>query len=821
MKSLLRILQSGLSCLVPILLPAGEIRILDATGPQIQIGVTGEAGTTYELLYSSQLDGNWFVYDSLVGTGSEEGLSYERNLFPAKYFFAVGEEPVFPGTSRVSVNVAAYGSGPTPPLEDVTINHGFNGSLEVGWNEVGWDVDYSDALSLAEVRDRIQNADTWAANSNASGSYNRHLERYHFWPNVINLTRVYHLEFSLYQEILTKLLDREDNADATDLQNLVDSAQASGERVFLIRDFIERVTVGNRLLVEVHFSALINLDAPWAVEVQSHGRESAGLGIMSDPRLPLLEDILQNRLPDNVPAEAWDLCLRGNFNPFASDAVNVDRMNDSGVQEYHIRRMELLCGATGTSAFPEHPLEPPEYPCLFAGVPAIFKDDIPPPTEKIPPWRPGQPGDGPDPDDPTGDPVIGEPFGPPTDRIPVDPEGPDLPPAEGDAEAPPPTSGGPDCPPANGEELEPEINAKIEAILGEMSAEIDAINADVQTWADHFVWGWPDNDGDIVFHDPVLQDLFEQFKAQVDAKRAVIQGYLDDIEADQDFIKQKQQELGTLGLLALGMRENFWVNMITIGGEWSQVSINCIPALIPAGTMPTEATVITADMQREFQKDLYGALMNGASWDEAVDTAVQNAPGDSVMKVVWRGYAQCLKKLAIEQLEIFMALYLPEAQVATAIEIMFEGRRKMPPELEACAQELEQFLENQRPLWDELWANIEDCRKQIAGIHQQFHEAFKEHKSQVGLEARAKGKQKEEILRSFIAYLTGGWDAGTVDGINALPRIVVLPGWPELFCEMLQEILEDPDCAAIPCLPEYITALLEWNCPPPESPEGL
>ncbi len=555
------------------------------------------------------------------------------------------------------------------------------------------------------------------------------------------------------------------------------------------------------------------------LEVQSHGREQEGLGELTDPRAAELQMLMQNGLPAATPDEAWDMCLRGNFNIYKYNAINVDKWDSAPTREYYLRRIDLSCGAPPPQvAFPIQP-EEPTYPCLLLGIPMILKQPGDIPLEKLPPRHPGNPGGGDDPDNPFQPPPNGPrplPPGSGSDLIspfpaPGEPDDAASPsntgePSSGPSPSTPPTPG---CPPDDPTEILNQIAAKYAEVDAAYSNALARYNRDVQTFNDNFKWGWPEAGTEVQFEDPELQSLYESFLAQVEAKRRVIQDLLDMIRQDRQAIEAKKMECGTLVLMAAGLRASMWENMITVGGEWSQVSINCVPAFVPSGGIPAnQVVVVTEEMQRQFQSDLYGALMNGATWDEAVETAVTAAPGDAIMKTIWRGYAQCLKKLAVRQLRIFLAMYLPPEDVETGIRIMFEGESALSPEQAECLRQLRELVEGLRPQWEAQRATIRDCERQIHDLWIQFYQAVQA-RNAAARQTHRDFDQKLYILEAFMAYLrNGGFDLDNPDD-PAAPRYLT----HEAFCRLLRMLLVDPECASIPCIPEYLQTLIDVNCP--------
>ncbi len=222
-----------------------QVRIDRLTPSEIALSMDTIAGTSYELLYAPRLMEGFFVIETFVSAGGTEQRTLDRAFYPGEAYFALAQAPFQAGSGRVTATVEAYGSGSPPPVIDTTKQHPAPGHSSVGWNEVAWDVDHSVALSLPQLRGRIEHADQRAADANVAtngsptGAYNRKLDRYHFWPNVIHLSQVWYQAPDLYGTLVSALLDREDGANRLVMSNYLEQA---------IGVLQQRVVPGARLL---------------------------------------------------------------------------------------------------------------------------------------------------------------------------------------------------------------------------------------------------------------------------------------------------------------------------------------------------------------------------------------------------------------------------------------------------------------------------------------------------------------------------------------------------------------------------------------------
>ena len=180
---------------------------------------------------------------------------------------------------------------------------------------------------------------------------------------------------------------------------------ARGDRVFLARDFLDRVHAREGQFVEVHWALLINLDAQTTREPLVHSYAPRGLGHLHDPRVDVLQALF-----DGVALEgtSWDLCLRANrLRSF--DAVVVEKLAEAPEDEFFLGRMHRFCRGSDPEDEPEEddtPEDepPPDPPELRGGESEGEEDEASdraprPPREPLPPYEEEvvfEPREGPD-----------------------------------------------------------------------------------------------------------------------------------------------------------------------------------------------------------------------------------------------------------------------------------------------------------------------------------------------------------------------------------------------------------------------------------------
>ena len=257
----------------------------------------------------------------------------------------------------------SLGCQPDEPLEpqkgvttvlDGEARHPVTGRLPTIFLQVAYDVDSGAAYGIDHLRAVIDGAEARAAATSlphvpdGTADEIRQLvakwRKLHFWPNIVNLTEVYYQDRALYDRILAELL--EGNLDAAQLTADLNEQTAAGDRVFLARDFLSSVAVSaaatNRSYHEVHYALAVNLDARRLRELHSHQQTMIGLGTVHDPAVAELAAVFNDQ--DEPLGEAWQLCLRGNFNQTRYRALIVDRLNRAPKAEFFIARVHRTCG---------------------------------------------------------------------------------------------------------------------------------------------------------------------------------------------------------------------------------------------------------------------------------------------------------------------------------------------------------------------------------------------------------------------------------------------------------------------------------------------
>ena len=120
------------------------------------------------------------------------------------------------------------------------------------------------------------------------------MSKFHFWPNIINLTEVYYAGdgHALFNDILDQFLERELNR--TQLKSELTAQVTRGDRIFSACDFISVLNYGFKTYWEVYYGSVINLDnpdqagtrSPYIRGIPVHEYGADGLPVLHDTPTP-------------------------------------------------------------------------------------------------------------------------------------------------------------------------------------------------------------------------------------------------------------------------------------------------------------------------------------------------------------------------------------------------------------------------------------------------------------------------------------------------------------------------------------------------------
>ncbi|MGE0191124.1 MAG: hypothetical protein AB7T63_03690 [Planctomycetota bacterium] len=664
--------------------------------------------------------------------------------------------------------------------------HPFSAGIGHLLTDVAYEIATSSSWPTAFVRTLIENAPAKVADMNAPFVHPDNdvlrYEVFHVWPNLFNLTVIRDEDPGLYTLILDQVLARETDAS---VRTQIDAGTGAGNRVFLARDFLPTVNHAGLVFHEVHYVLVIDLDAKTVTEVHAHALPLDQLPRLHDPHVDQLVALFAAGAP--AVGSTWDLCLRGDVNRLHYEAFVVDRLQDG---RWHLARL-AACGTAAPHVvfvrglLPWIPDKPPEEP-------------LPPPTKDDPP-----PTIIPDPDPPL---FPGGTFTPPPVRpwpFPA-PQPPDLPPdpTDGSTGTPPePTSG---C------DLEgPAIEALKTSLEASWQQGLDDWNADRETLRG-FRWAWVEG---VTFHDPDVQAAYDACNGPAQA----LQQDIDDLEqqmSDAYDAWEAVEAAKPLVVSTIPWANALWDQLVTLGGFWSRVRASCLITVV----FPDNTVIpVTPEEQTDFQRWIATALSDGATWDQAVAeaqaheaarrTAEGFTPGEiAVFAQAWAQYADCLKGLQRDALELFIPALegfenATQDEIDRIIDYLFDRDDSIltPTEVqaradcEAAAAQLEAELEALRAMRAAKEAQLEDKRLEFAGDVRDgpMHD-------RVGELNRM--RQRLWILCSYLIWCSD----------PSHPEAFPIAGpW---FCTELQALQTDPAFASFPAFQDYVQMLLDVNC---------
>jgi outer membrane murein-binding lipoprotein Lpp len=674
-------------------------------------------------------------------------------------------------------------------LGEADVHHPFPGVNPTVLTDVAWGVDEEQSLSVDDLRHTLTHAANWAEFNNTGGTTNTAVAgrpalawtAFHFWPNILNLTEIYFEDTGVYHTVVNTLLAADPDGPARAAALHLDVS--SGERVYLLRDFVTEVTLGPQVFHEVHFAVALNLEARTADEWQVHAFAGQGLGVLRDPRVETLRTAFA--AVGGALGEAWDICLRGNQRRTLYHAANVDRLRPAPPGDYWLDRIDRACFS---GAPPTNP--PPFYLAIPTNRP-------PPPPPAPPGGREGKNGAAPPPPE-APDPPAQPPVRPWPHKDKYDP-----PPAEEPEQG---VAGGPPAAPEPCPNLAG-LLARLEAERAQKNAEKAAFNADMEKLRSG-LYEWV---GGLTFTNPCLQALYDQFAAQVatlEAQIAAITQQLAqnqaDYEAARDGLSPAVRVLTTLDTL--------WGNVKLVSGPWLDVPpTNCVIVVPGIPGASTEVIIVPENEVRKFHVAITLGLVRGLSWDAAVDAAVANAfnpfyKGEALMESAWRQHAECLRKIVEVQMAKYLRLAFPqwtEEDIQEGVKTAFDHDRDLTPE--------------QRAEWEAFQQTVADLRQQaigllaqINGLREQINDLNREFRRQAAETCIRQAKQQVEVLMHRVALLEGFLaEAGAPPGTEVDP----LASHLEAFCQALREMIADlslhQNC---PALLAYLRRY-EVNCP--------
>jgi len=584
------------------------------------------------------------------------------------------------------------------------VHHPIGGSLAQLLNDIAYDVDTSRSLSFDELKNWIETAPGEAEGTS--------LTKFHFWPNIINLTEVYYAGdgHALFNDILDQLLEREPNR--TQLQSDLTTQVARGDRVFSACDFISSLMYGFKTYWEVYYGLVINLDnpdktgvrKPYIQEILVHEYGADGLPLLHDPHTEKLAAIFAASA--TIPlGKTWDLCLRGNLKNTKYNAIVVDKLAEAPDAEFYIKRVDLTCGCdffsdldTSVPDVPKVPLKPPWKPWNPVPEPVWERQPLPNPN------LPKNPNEPPDPEPGPGEPPIWPwPF---KHHGPFIPSEPLLLPPEDTIE--PPVTPGEEPEPAEEEKQgktcsdwptkdctrASEVQDKLDKTEKARKEQVEKWNEDKNTVANSIAFTDPDGMQKVKFNDPCLQKLRDEYVKKAKELDEPANKFWEERPQPYKGIKVKK-DIKDPSMRALAERKDWWGTILCEIGPWSDIVAACGPSAQPG---PPTLDKLSKKQQLEFRRRLKNALVpetpgeQGKTWNEAVNAAVNGAVdatfetehevgesqlGRSAMAGVYRQYAKCLKeKLFIPQFKKLLEQELGEDKddFDKLIDILFNGK---------------------------------------------------------------------------------------------------------------------------------------------------
>src|SRR4030042_1301589 len=313
----------------------------------------------------------------------------------------------------------------------------------------------------------------------------------------------------------------------------------------------------------------------------------------------------------------------------------------------------------------------------------------------------------------------------------------------------------------------------------------------------------------------------------------------------EQFKEKKESMGGDPVLQAFDRRDNLWSFLFEFRGEgseqWRELTQSC-QVFVP--NISLDVAIIGMEPQYVFQDKVSAGLMNGQTWETAVNSALTameeqaksiagakwaKAYAQGQWAAIWQGYANCYKQLLTRQLEIvlnqeFGDSLTPE-QLNQMINVIFNSNKalsdkqkeeydRIQEELEALRRQMEEKAAPRKDLFDKLDKKRQDfetkawrccflkSRENILRLFQQ----------QLILEAYPKwceDPNSKETLPKIPVYYEeylpeeSTWkdDPNYCDNVSQ-----------RRFCAVLCKIKDAPEFANIKGLCAYATWLISCNC---------
>ena len=769
--------------------------------------------------------------------------------------------------------------------DEFPVNHPFPGGWPDLLNDIAYDVDTSQSLSFEELETRIKSAQSMAKEANAQnqldysgiiyfpnedetvevGQYTYDfVTKFHFWPNIINLTEVYYSEddHALFNDILDQLLENEPNK--AQLKSDITAQIERGDRVFSACDFITSLWYGFVRFTEVYYGMLINLDnpdktatrRPYVQEILVHDYADYGLPCLHDPHTEELADMFNDSAAFAIGA-SWDLCLRGNLKKNKYHAIIVDKLAEAPEAEFYIVRVHLNCfcnpfyDGPDSVPVPWIPIPTPNDPVPEpVWEPQPFPNPSPPKNPKVPP--------NPQPDpDPANRPV---PYPLPPDMIPLPQEDPLEPPVEkleppDEEEAPEGCEQPPiDCSDNEtaGEKLADTIE-KYKVANATRSADIEKFKG----LFDHYdlKLAWLYGIEGVTFNDPCLNELLKKLLEDIQPlleQREALGKQMNDIAQQIKDIKESDPVLE-----AFRKRGEHWSNMIQDFGSWSQIRVRCPTPVIFSGGLIKDIR-LTPEMQETFQKAVQAALMvddieqqktlqqavneavrlvvaahriigeakdegKGKSWSEAVEEVPKGKDSKidglyGLNNAIWESYGKCLEELHREQFSIFLkGMYggrINDDQLKQMINVMINGWSALTEDGQRKKyQDMQDEVKALQAKQAELAYEMAKLGDQINEKKQAFLEKADRCCFPKSLQNNLRLRQTQKILESYLEWCgnrTPKFDIALIPGYWAGRYEEYIEGSVSRLCAVLCKIMDDEEFPEFNGLRSYAAWI--YNC---------
>ena len=532
---------------------------------------------------------------------------------------------------------------------ETAVSHLATGESPFLLSDVSYGVDEEQSWNLADTRYRIESAADLARSNNipftsppVEASVPGRFTKFHFWPNILDLTEIYFLEEPLYHRIVADILEHDPArvAIAADW----DERARRGERMFLARDFVSVLEAGGLRFGEVHYACVINLDAKCAQELQVHEQSELGLARLHDGLIDSLNEHFANAA--SLPlGEVWQMCLRGNRRRSHSQAIIVDKLSVAPAGGFFVSRLYATCQSGGGGGGPPPTTEPPP-------------EEEPPPIPDPPRGGDGSSGQRPESKIPGA--------AKPPDRGDGEPPVRPWPGGEKKYDEPPPGAEGPSQGgnPGGSQQLQNE-QQKIQQLLDQAKGAADQMRAKfAEDQAKFEAMGFEWRTG-LKFNDPCLQAIYDRYAAQV----AELQRQIAEHEATAGVSTacyKTARDSASPPVSALLSKQGLWDNMITVAGAWSNIRVPCLPPLIPSGGFVDSvfgAIIISGEATAAFHNALVIGMMNGKSWDKSVEAAIADPSryppsvpyGDRIFQTIWKALAKCYRDLFTAMFRVYLA----------------------------------------------------------------------------------------------------------------------------------------------------------------------